>query len=426
MKRATSIPGLLLTLLRLRMTRRGAAALALATLAVGAIIARRPPPPAPADLSESLAAQAFMTRTEERRPVAFEPALSATSSGWVVAYARWASRSGAEILVRALDRGGAARGAAARVSGEGRNARYPVLQRCHGAVGLGFASDTEEARWPPAPVFAAVSEDAVVTVPARRVSDAAGLAVSVACDGDGWAVGHHYFSPRYEIERLGPGGEHRAHLELPEAGDGFGDARMTRVGDTLLIAQQRHERRRDRTRLSLRWSTLHGEILRAVTTPWIAGEDGDLRWSARGDRAWLTWGGDQSFGVRHEPFVLRADEPGSVHGPGALGPRRSGDVMAISCDLSSCVAAWTEALGDELARLRTQHLSLDGSPLSEAHTYGGAAYIAMRGRVALARSLDERELLAAWVGESGDGIDVMTLRLNAEGVAQGEPRRISR
>ena len=423
MRRPGSVLGLAAMLLRLR-ARRHRAALALAgcALAAGSVALRSPPA-----VTASPEARAWLARPTDAGFADVDPALAATPRGWLAAWARWTD--GAAVRVRALGLDGAPRGEAVRVSPEGSVARGGRLARCGGRVGVAWQGTAPGTRWPPFAWFAAVDDDGAVTVPARRLGDGdddQGQGISLVCDGDGWALGVDGFRAPSRVLRLGPDGALRgAAVTLPAVPDAQGHEAIAAAGDLWLAAQPRYDRVRDRSALTLRWVSRDGRVVAQRETEWQPGAAGPFTWSVHGATAWGVQGQDQGFELRHEPWLLRVDGRAITLSPRALGPRRSADVPALSCDVEGCVAAWSEVVGAEAPRLRVQALTRDGAPRGPVRALGPASRLLRHGGVALARTADTNALRAVWVAPAGDGLRVVTVGITARGVPSDAPRWLS-
>lgn len=421
--RPKTLVGLTIALVRLRYRRQAYGALAVCG-ALSALALARATVSAPRQAATTTDPRALFEPTLGDDDDALDPALTPTHAGWIVAWSQWSrARGSTGIALRALGRDGAPRGAPQRISVEGSAARYPALRRCGGRVGVLWAGSEVSARWPVHPWFAVVDDDARPVGSARRVSDDEALRPSLDCDGDGWVLGYGWFGDPFRITRVGPDGATRgATITLPAQRDGFGPGTLTALGDLWLVGEPRHDRVRDRSALSLRWVSRAGAVVARHDTPWVPGIAGPLAWSGWGETAWGTWGDDTGFDVRHEPRLMRVEGRAVASPPSAIGPRRSGDVPTLSCDPAGCVAAWSEVVGDDPPRLRVQALTADGQPRGVVRSLGPAVRLLPMGRVALARSLDARELLAAWIVRRGDGLALMTARLTPDGVPVDAPR----
>lgn len=427
MKRPDSVAGLSLVLLRQRARPRHLLGLA----AVGAALAlTRAATRAPASTRAAQAHEGgFFARPSAREAVAVDAELAATPTGWMVAWADWSDARTPKVLARALAPDGAPRGVAVTLSTGSSFARLPRLARCGDAVGVGFPARGEDPPSQPLPHFAALRDDGSIRVAARAVGREPSYQVSVACDRDGWALGRHSDSGPYLVERLGPDGATRGAFAVPSRGAPTVDAALTRASRGWLLGEVMYDRSRDRSRVAIRWLGEGGAVRRGAGTDWREGQSADLRWTTRGDEAWATWADDRGFAIRHDPMLLRVRGDALAQGPTRLGPRRSATHPNLSCDLAGCVGAWVEPRGASLPRLFVQALHHDGSPRGEARTLGPTALLGWQARVALARSLDERVVLAAWsveLGDPGDGVGLMGVRLDVDATPQGEAFWIAR
>ncbi|MFO0627070.1 MAG: hypothetical protein U0325_15790 [Polyangiales bacterium] len=427
--RPTTVHGLLGVWIGLQMRAagprlRGGAAVLVALSALGLARARAGRArPAVAD-----ATRAAFQRPPTGQDTSLDPAVVATPAGWVVAWTRWPSGTTAPgILVRTLRADGAPADAPRRLSVEGTSARFATFARCGGRLGVAWASSEDDARWPVFPWFAVIDDAARDVVRPRRVGDEESRQPSLACDGDGWVLGSGVFGSPYRVTRFGADGASRGPaVTLPALGDAFGPSALTSLGDLWVVGESRHDRPRARSAVTLRWVDRDGRVLARHDTAWVDGHTGPLAWSARGATAWATFGADMGFELRHAPWGMRVEGRTVAVPARPMAPRRTADVPTLSCDGASCVAAWSEAAGGEPARLRVQALGADGAPRGPARVVGPAARLQPWGRVALARSLDERALLAVWVVDDAAGPALLAVPLTPEGAPAGPLRRVDR
>lgn len=430
MGRPQGIGGLVVELVRRRglpRWTRGAVGVAAAVTAAVALARGHAPRSAGPTPSAELAR--WMAAPSEVALAFGEPAAVATDSGWLVAWSRWERGLSPRVQVAALDRDGNLRGEVRTVSTPGGFARHPSLARDGARVAVVWTADArDEERWAPRPWLAIVDADAGLRVPARPAvaDDERGFNAQVATDAQGWGVGWMSISEAHRgfgLARLAPDGRPRGPVTHVDVRDSGLSGSLTWTGDAWLAPQVSHDFERDRSVLNLHWIDRGGRLLETRRFAPSPGEIGLVHAASRGTSAWLTWGVDGSFAVRHDPRLARLEARRPVVGPVTLGPRRSGTVPTLACATTECLAAWVavDDLGDEPAALHVQVLDPGGAPRGAARRLGPQALLSRVGSVGVARSVDERESLAVWTVRQGDDWRLMRVRLGPDGVALAPP-----
>jgi len=427
MGRPESIAGLLVELVRRRGVPRWTRALVAAGAAVTAGVAlsrtheARPAPRPSTELTR------WMTAPLDGSVLFVDPAAVATDLGWVVAWTRWERGSEPVVQVAALDRSGSLRGVTRSVSPPGSFARGPSLARSGARVAVAWTS-SNSVRSSIRPWLAVVDADAQVLVPARPVS--AGpeqtFDAEVASDGQGWGVAWRSWSashPGLTLALLTPDGAPRGpitRLPVDHVGVGVGLAWM---GDAWFAPVASYDYERDRSALQLHWFDRGGRLIESRSMAPSRGEIGPLQATARGATAWISWGDDAGFGVRHDPRAASFEGRRTAAGPVALGPRRSGSIPTLACTATGCTSAWIGLPedGDEAAALHVHVFDTSGAPRGAARRIGPRASFDRRRGVALAGSPDERESLALWGVRQGDASRLMTVRLDTDGAPRTPP-----
>ncbi|MDB4932722.1 MAG: hypothetical protein JWM10_5206 [Myxococcaceae bacterium] len=356
-----------------------------------------------------------------------DPAVVAAGDGWIVAWTRWERAGSPRVQLAALGRDGALRGEVRTVSNTGSFARRPSLARDGARVGVAWTAAQDEDRWPPHPWMAVVDANATVTVPAVAVAPTEeAFDVHLASDGQGWGVGWLSFSAAHRgfaLARLTPGGAPRGPVTHVEHRAGGVGADLAWTGDAWLAPQVSYDFARDRGALQLHWIDRGGRLVETQRFAPSRGEIGPVHVAARGGAAWLTWGEDSGFNLRHDPRLARLEGRRAVVGPVSLGPRRSSAVAELACAATGCLAAWVGVAeeGDEPAALHVQALDADGAHRGAARRLGPPALLTRLGGAAVARSVDERESLAVWTVRDGDAWQLMRARLGPDGAPLAPP-----
>lgn len=401
----------------------GVVAAVTAAVAVGRAHApRREAPPS----AEMLA---WRTAPAETSVAFVDPAVVASDDGWVVAWSRWQRGGSPCVQVASLDRDGAVRGEVRTVSAPRSFARDPTIARRGARFGVAWtATFRDDEGWAPRPWLAVVDARATITSPPQAIApgEEYGYGAHVASDGEGWGVGWLSLSEAHRgfaLARLTLDGRLRGPVTHADAPDGGLAGSLAWTGDAWLAPQTSHDFGRDRSALSLHWIDRGGRLLETQRFAPSLGQIGLVNAVARGSSAWLTWGVDGSFEVRHDPRFARFEGRRAVVGPVPLGPRRSGTVAALACAATECLSAWAgvDDQGDEPAALHVQVLDADGAPRGDARRLGPSALLARLGGVGLARSVDEREALAVWTVRDGDDWRLMRVRLGPDGAPLAPP-----
>ncbi len=428
MRRPRTIPGLVVALIHARgLTRAALVSVALAALALTALFQR---PHSTARVDARIAREASSWRSAPAEGPVFrgDASVIATPEGWLLAWMRWERGRPNTIQVAALDRAGALRGAPVTVSSRELLSRHPRLARGPRGNALVWASSPEDAFAPHA-WFTVVDDDARVTVTPRPVgaADDESLGPLAAWDGEGWGVGWPRIRPTwgYTLVRLSADGSPRGEPTSLDERDGWLRSALVWNGSAWLVAQSTYKPRADASAVRLTWIERGGRVVARHELARSRGELGDIVATTRGASAWVLWGEDMGFGVRHDPRLARVDDRAVAQPPRPLGPRRSGSVPAIACAGDGCTLAWTEVpeRGDEPV-FYVQRVDADGAPRSAPRRVGAEDHAWPRFAATIASSLDEREALAVWPAGRGDRGGLLLVRLDADGALVGPPREL--
>lgn len=430
MERPRSIVGLSLELLRRRGAARTVRPVLVALAALGGVgLAARShrcavaPPPVDAELA------AWRTAPADADVAFLDASVVATPNGWVLAWARWPRRGSPQVQVAALARDGSLRGSPRTLSAAGTWARNPAISRQGDRIAVSWTAMREDDRsFSPGPWIAVVDADVRELVAARPlvVGGEPGFGVSIASDGQGWGVAWDTYASGgrvLSLARVHPDGTLRG--PVTRVGDPSEALHPTLAwsGDAWLVAERWINHERVRSGLLLRWFDRGGGLVESQRVASSLGAGGSVQVFARGSTAWLSWGDDGAFSVRHDPRFARVEGRRVASGPRALGPRRSGSVASLACTATSCVSAWVGVADDrdEPTALQVQALDGDGAARGPVRRIGPPALVPRIDGVALAHSVDEREAMAVWTVGVRGGYPLMRVRLNADGAPVGEP-----
>ncbi len=433
MARPDTVVGLTVELIRRRGIPRWAFAVAAASVVtLGALaVGRGHPATTSARVTREWAEWSAVPLDGETIDV--DPAVVETASGWLVAWSRWERGRSPAVLVASLGRDGILRGRAQVLSAPGTFARQPRLARDRARVAVAWtARDEDDREWNPRPWLAVIDADAKVLVPARRVGGDAGFGyrVSVASDGQGWGLGWTALARDFHgvvLARLSPEGEPRGPFTRTPMEENGGDSELAWVGDAWIFPVVVHEYECDRSALRVMWFDRGGRLVESRRVAPSRGDAGALRVAARASTAWVTWGEDSAFGVRHDPRLVAFEGRRVVAGPVAVGPRRSGDVPSLACAATDCVSAWVGVPeeGDQPPILHAQVFDPAGVPRGDERRIGPGATLSQLGSAAVARSIDEREALAVWTHYTSPRGLLMAVRLGPDGAPLAPPVALS-
>ncbi len=426
MRRPRTIPGLVVALIRARgLTRAALVSVALAALAATALVLRTRRPTDDARIAREAAS--WRSAPADGPVELGDASVIATPKGWLVAWLRWERERPTTIQVAALDRAGTLRGAPVTVSSRELASRQPRLARGPRGNALAWVS-TPQREFQPHTWFTLIDDDARVTATPRelRATDH-GLGPRAAWDGEGWGVGWSRIRPTlgYTLVRLAADGSPRGEPITLDEPDGWARSALVWNGSAWLVAQAMYRPRADASAVRLTWIERSGRVVARRELARSSGEMGDVAATARGASAWVVWGEDMGFGVRHDPRLARVDDRAVAQPPRPLGPRRSGSVPAITCAGDGCTLAWTEVpeRGDEPV-FYVQRVGADGAPRGTPRRVGAEGHAWPRFAATIASSLDEREALAVWPAGRGDRGGLLLVRLDADGALVGPPREL--
>jgi hypothetical protein len=430
MSRPRTILGLVVALIRARgLTRvEVATAVMIATLASSALLFRARQSAVTVDALADREVSSWRHAPADSAVALDDATVIATPTGWLVAWTRWERAHGNAIQVAALDRAGTLRGAPITLSPREFTSRHPHLARGPRGNAVVWASSPADSFEPHA-WFTVVDDDARVTVTPRRLgaADDESLDAQAAWDGEGWGVGWSRFRPAwgFTLVRLSADGSPRGEsTQLVDTRAGFRSS-LVWNGSAWLVVQSTYRPRADASAVRLTWIERYGRPVVRRELSRSHGEIGDIVATTRGTSAWVIWGEDMGFGVRHDPRIARVDDRIIAQPPRPLGPRRSGSVPAIACSGDGCTLAWTEVPdGGTEPAFYVQRVDLDGAPRSTPRRVGAEGHAWPRFAATIATSLDDQEALAVWPAAHVDRSGLLLVRLDSNGVPVGPPREL--
>jgi hypothetical protein len=426
MARPNTIWGLLIVLLRSRgITTRALAA----TLATGALITlawRSHSTPTRYEAHEPWLSQPGAP--SEAGAVFFNPTLTATPSGWLLAWTRWEFRKAPSAQVAALARDGSLRGEVVTLTPSDQSTRNPRFARGADATAVVWDASPSGA-FNPHVWFATLGDDGRVRGTPRRLdaSSARGFYPQVAWDGEGWGVSWRT-DHGIALARLKPDGSPRGDLVRVRDESVWIAPSLVWSGDAWLVAHSTYRRENDESNVRLRWFDRGGNLVslrdlgNTQGEPWPA-----ISTASRGAATWLVWGEDGSFTPRHDPRIARVEGRTVALGPRPLGPRRSGSVPAIACASDACTLAWA-AIPPQTgatAELYVQRTDLDGAPLAPPRSVGAKGLARPWSIATVALSGDASETLAVWdVRHDNQSGALLVARFDASGEPLAPPREL--
>ncbi|MFO0609760.1 MAG: hypothetical protein U0324_41765 [Polyangiales bacterium] len=421
MPRPDSVTGLALRLLRLRGVTPVRVALG-AALAAGlalAVSARVPSPAAAPDVPDAQRI-AFDTRPfDENAPVAYEPVLVATSTGWLAAWTLWGRGLPAAVELAALTPDGALAAPPRTLSSREAFSRSPGLACGGDRCAVAWSSRTEHEQGV-RPYVEFVDAAGRAVVDAALLSEATPVYdVAVAHGGGVFAFAWQLPGASRTIHfarRDGEGhrvGEDRA---LPDASSSCAfDTALAAAPQGWLVVHDRCDFNRDRGAVVARWLAPDGAPAGELTVARFAGATHHVRLAASGASHLLTWGEDGPLhSARHDPRFARLDGRAFGVEPAPLAPRRSASPTAAACNATGCSFAWVEAApGAETPELFVERRGHDGlrvgNPLRVPARGGASLWLAP----ALATAADGATQLLLLPLARGGGL--FAQRLDAEG-----------
>jgi len=421
MPRPDSVPGLALRLLWLRGVRLRHVALGAAVAAglLGVARAVAPPRAASPDVPSPLRAAFEALPPDGSARTAFEPALVATSDGWLAAWTVWGRGASPAVELCPLKADGTLAAPPRRVSEGDTFARRPALARGGDRYAVAWAASANADPNAVRPYAEYVDATGRALVDAAPLTEATPV-YQVAAAHDGRSFAFAWQVPRgphaiHFVRRDGAGhrvGEDR-RLPLGEGAYSFFTPLVAATEGWLLLHDLR-DTDRDRSTLVARWLAPDGAPVGELTVARFAGETHHVAVTTCGASHQLAWGEDGLFSARHDPRIARLDGRAVGVDPAPLGPRRSATPASVACNATGCTFVWVEvAPGAESPELFVERRDRDGVrkglPL-RVPSHGGASL--WRAPV-VAPSADGATQLVLMPMASGGG--VLAQRLDAEG-----------
>lgn len=421
MPRPDSVTGLALRLLRLRGVTPVRAALG-AALAAGLALAvsPAPPPPAAPPGAPSPPRAAFEARPlDDDAPVASEPVLVATSTGWLAAWTVWRRGAPGSVELAALAPDGTLASPPRQLSAHEAFSRSPGLACGRDRCAVAWSSRVEHERGV-RPYVEFVDAGGRAVVDAAPLSEATPVYdVAVAHGGGVFAFAWQLpVTPRtlHFARRDGEGHRVGDDRELPGAIGSYAfDTALAAAPQGWLAVHDRCDFDRDRGAVVAQWLAPDGAPAGELTVARFAGEAHHVRLAASGASHLLTWGEDGPIhSARHDPRFARLDGRAFGVEPAPLAPRRSASPTAAACTATGCSFAWVEATpGAETPELFVERRGHDGlrvgNPLRVPARGGASLWLAP----ALATATDGATQLLLLPLVRGGGL--FAQRLDAEG-----------